>query len=30
MRRKEKSIKTARIIDREDVMIRVLEDSGEG
>ena len=30
MRRKEKSIKTAKIMDREDVMIGVLEDSGEG
>ena len=30
MRRKEKSIKTAKIMDREDVMVGVLEDSGEG
>ena len=30
IRRKEKSIKTAKIIDEEDVMIGVLEDSGEG
>ena len=30
MRQKEKSIKTAKIMDREDVMVGVLEDSGEG